>query len=46
MTKGTGTAYRARSKRLARGRVTLRVRVVDAAGNRRKPDLTRRVRVR
>jgi hypothetical protein len=46
VTKGTGTAYRARSARLARGRVTIRVRVVDAAGNRRKPDITRRVRVR
>jgi hypothetical protein len=41
-----GTTYRATSKRLARGRTTIRVRVYDAAANRRTPDLTRRVRVR
>jgi hypothetical protein len=41
-----GTTYRARSKRLPRGRTLIRVRVYDAGGNRRKPDLTRLVRVR
>jgi trypsin len=40
-----GSSYRAKSKRLARGKVTIRVRVTDAAGNRRK-DLKRRVRIR
>ncbi len=40
------TTYRATSKRLPRGRTLIRVRVYDAGGNRRKPDLTRRVRVR
>ena len=44
--KGSGTTYIARSRTLRRGRVRLRARVTDAAGNRRKPDLTRRVRVR
>ena len=42
-----GTTYRAVSKKLPRGRrFTIRVRVTDAAGNRRRPDLTKRVRVR
>jgi len=41
-----GTTYRAKSKQLKRGRTLIRVRVTDAAGNRRRPDLTRRVRVR
>ena len=41
-----GTTYRAKSKKLKRGRTLIRVRVYDAAGNRRKPDLTRRVTVR
>jgi len=42
-----GTTYRAISKKLPRGlRLTIRVRVSDAAGNRRRPDLTKRVRVR
>lgn len=41
-----GTTYRAKSKRLRRGRVTVRVRVRDAAGNRARRDLKRRVRVR
>ena len=45
VTHGTGTAYKATSKRLKRGRTKLRVRVVDAAGNRMKPDLTKRVRI-
>jgi hypothetical protein len=40
------TTFRATSKRLPRGRTLIRVRVYDAGGNRRKPDLTRRVRVR
>ena len=40
-----GTTYRAKSARLPRGRMTIRVRVYDAVGNRRKPDLSRRVRV-
>ena len=44
---GAGTtAYTATSKRLKRGRVKLRVRVADAGGNRRKPDITKRVRIR
>lgn len=43
----SGTAYKATSRRkLKRGRTVLRVRVVDAAGNRMKPDLKRRVRIR
>ena len=41
-----GTTYRARSKRLPRGRTLIRVRVYDAAGNRHRPGITRRVRVR
>jgi hypothetical protein len=41
-----GTTYRAKSKRLPRGRTLIRVRVTDAAGNRHRPDLTRRVRIR
>jgi hypothetical protein len=41
-----GTTYRAKSKRLKRGRTMIRVRVYDAVGNRSRPDLTRRVRVR
>jgi hypothetical protein len=41
-----GTTYRAKSKKLPRGRTLIRVRVTDAAGNRRKPELRRRVRVR
>jgi hypothetical protein len=41
-----GTTYRATSKKLKRGRTLIRVRVVDAAGNRHKPELKRRVRVR
>ncbi len=43
---GDVTKYRATSKQLKRGRTRIRVRVVDAAGNRRKPDLTKRVRIR
>lgn len=43
---GKGTTYKATSRRLARGRTRLRVHVVDAAGNRMKPDLTKRVRIR
>jgi hypothetical protein len=39
------TSYRARSRRLPRGRTTIRVRIRDAAGNRRRPDLKRRVSV-
>ena len=41
-----GTTYRATASRLPRGKAKIRVRVTDAAGNRRRPDLTRRVRVR
>jgi hypothetical protein len=41
-----GASYRARSPRLPRGRARMRVRVRDAAGNRRRPDITRRVHVR
>jgi Trypsin len=45
--KRTGrTRYRARSRRLPRGRTTIRVRVRDAAGNRGKRDIKRRVVVR
>jgi trypsin len=40
------TTYRAKSARLRRGRVTLRVSVVDAAGNPSAGRLTRRLRVR
>jgi hypothetical protein len=40
-----GTSYRAKSKKLPRGRTTIKVRIVDAAGNRRR-DLKRRIRVR
>ncbi len=40
------TTYRATASRLARGRTMIRVRVTDAAGNRRRPDMKRRVRVR
>ena len=43
---GAGTNYRATSKKLKRGKTRIRVRVVDAGGNRRKPDLTKRVRIR
>jgi Trypsin len=42
---GNGTSYRATASRLPRGRATIRLRVTDAAGNRRRPDVTRRVRV-
>jgi hypothetical protein len=41
-----GTTYRATASRLPRGKAKIRVRVIDAAGNRRRPDLTRRVRIR
>jgi hypothetical protein len=41
-----GTTYRAKSKRLPRGKTRIRVRVYDAAGNRHRPEITRRVRVR
>jgi hypothetical protein len=41
-----GTAYRATASRVPRGKARIRVRVTDAAGNRRRPDLTRRIRVR
>jgi Trypsin len=41
-----GTRYRARSSRLPRGETTIRVRVRDAVGNRRRPDLKKRVRIR
>jgi hypothetical protein len=40
-----GTSYRARSPRLPRGRAKIRIRVRDAVGNRRRPDVTKRVRV-
>ena len=43
---GAGTNYRATSRKLKRGKTRIRVRVVDAGGNRRKPDLTKRVRIR
>jgi trypsin len=43
---GKGTSYRARSPRLRRGTAKIRIRVRDAVGNRRRPDITRRVRVR
>ena len=39
----SGTKYRATASKLRRGRTKIRVRVVDAAGNRRKPDVTKRV---
>jgi hypothetical protein len=42
---GKGTRYTARSPRLPRGTAKIRIRVRDAVGNRRKPDITRRVRV-
>jgi hypothetical protein len=41
-----GTTYRATASRVPRGKAKLRVRVTDAVGNRRRPDLTRRIRVR
>jgi hypothetical protein len=41
-----GTNYRATASRLRRGKAKIRVRVTDAAGNRRRPDLTRRIRIR
>jgi Trypsin len=41
-----GTSYRARSPRLKRGRTKIRIRVTDAVGNRRRRDVTKRVRVR
>jgi hypothetical protein len=43
---GKGTRYTARSPRLRRGTTKIRVRVRDAVGNRRKPDIKRRVLVR
>jgi hypothetical protein len=41
-----GTTYRAKSKKLKRGRTVIRVRVIDAGGNRHRPEIKRRVRVR
>jgi Trypsin len=41
-----GTTYRAKSQRLPRGRTLIRVRVYDAAGNRHRPEIARRVRIR
>jgi hypothetical protein len=40
-----GTIYRATASRVPRGKATIRVRVTDAVGNRRRPDVTRKVTV-
>ena len=41
-----GANFRATASKVPRGKATIRVRVTDAVGNRRRPDPTRRIRVR